>query len=372
MQIPAQLPELNVPLTSRTDLPPIQPVEAVPGVAELTQLLDPRLALSWAQPVLQNEESTALKNTQETLTPPPKPVNAAALLELDSLPQSDGTQWIGRWLSALTSSQQGEPVSWPVASSPLNVQPSTQAPELSIQWPTRPLLPAAQQAIGQMQGLFAALVQSPLFASQRLARHEVLGTVAPGQADPSLSGGSVQMPEQKPQNSSQVGRQEAHHLRHAPQQHRASSLQSEQLSPDAMGQERSQDPVYVQRVLDMAALEPDSEAARQAALCLTSGNMVWQGSLSSGLPAQIRREDAWRESPANPGQLDKGVTLTVETEFPRLGKLRVGARPWGGEQWISIALQGDVGAALQSELGSLQERLGEGKNMHIDMQDWTP
>jgi len=56
----------------------------------------------------------------------------------------------------------------------------------------------------------------------------------------------------------------------------------------------------------------------------------------NGLPAELRREDAWRENPTHPGQIEKGVALTLQTQLPHLGPIQVSARQWGDEFWIDI------------------------------------
>ena len=56
MFIPAQTPDLHQPLTQLLEAKPVAPVSAVPGIPEDAQHLDSRVALQWAQPVLQAEK----------------------------------------------------------------------------------------------------------------------------------------------------------------------------------------------------------------------------------------------------------------------------------------------------------------------------
>jgi hypothetical protein len=84
-------------------------------------------------------------------------------------------------------------------------------------------------------------------------------------------------------------------------------------------------------------LEPDSDAAEQAARMLTQGNMVWQAELVPGLPMRIVREDAWRNNPEQAGQLEKGAMLKVEITLPNLGELRILGSQWGQDISLHIS-----------------------------------
>ena len=61
MFIPSQTPDLQQPLTQRLETKPVQPVTAVAGVPEDAQNIDSRIALQWAQPVLQAEKGQAAR-----------------------------------------------------------------------------------------------------------------------------------------------------------------------------------------------------------------------------------------------------------------------------------------------------------------------
>jgi hypothetical protein len=87
----------------------------------------------------------------------------------------------------------------------------------------------------------------------------------------------------------------------------------------------------------VSALEPDSDAAEQAARMLTQGNMVWQAELVPGLPMRIVREDAWRNHPQQAGQLEKGAMLKVEITLPNLGALRIVGSQWGQDISLYIS-----------------------------------
>ena len=98
-----------------------------------------------------------------------------------------------------------------------------------------------------------------------------------------------------------------------------------------------QEPSTAQLTQWVSALEPDSDAAEQAARMLTQGNMVWQAELVPGLPMRIVREDAWRNNPEQAGQLEKGAMLKVEITLPNLGELRISGSQWGQDISLHIA-----------------------------------
>jgi len=98
-----------------------------------------------------------------------------------------------------------------------------------------------------------------------------------------------------------------------------------------------QEPSSAQLAQWVSALEPDSDAAEQAARMLTQGNMVWQAELVPGLPMRIVREDAWRNNPEQAGQLEKGAMLKVEITLPNLGELRILGSQWGQDISLHIS-----------------------------------
>jgi hypothetical protein len=98
-----------------------------------------------------------------------------------------------------------------------------------------------------------------------------------------------------------------------------------------------QEPSAAQLAQWVSALEPDSDAAEQAARMLTQGNMVWQAELVPGFPLRIVREDAWRNNPEQAGQLEKGAMLKVEITLPNLGELRILGSQWGQDISLHIS-----------------------------------
>ena len=97
-----------------------------------------------------------------------------------------------------------------------------------------------------------------------------------------------------------------------------------------------QEPSANQLTQWVSALEPDSDAAEQAARMLTQGNMVWQAELVPGLPMRIVREDAWRNNPNQADQIEKGATLKVEVTLPNLGTLRIVGSQWGQDISLQV------------------------------------
>ena len=103
----------------------------------------------------------------------------------------------------------------------------------------------------------------------------------------------------------------------------------------------------------VAALEPDSEPAQQAAHMLTQGQMMWQLDLAPGVPLRMVREDAWRNDAYKPSHLEKGAMLRVELNLPNLGRIRVVGSQWGSDLTIQIAHDAnskDEWAALAPDL----------------------
>jgi hypothetical protein len=98
-----------------------------------------------------------------------------------------------------------------------------------------------------------------------------------------------------------------------------------------------QEPSAAQLTQWVSALEPDSDAAQQAARMLTQGNMVWQADLVPGVPMRIVREDAWRNNPQQVGELEKGAMLKVELTLPHLGQLQIVGSQWGQDISLHIS-----------------------------------
>ena len=117
------------------------------------------------------------------------------------------------------------------------------------------------------------------------------------------------------------------------------------------------EPSIAQLTKWVAALEPDSEHAQQAAQMLTQGQMVWQAELAPGSPMRMVREDAWRNQANKPAQLEKGATLKVEVELPNLGRIRIVGSQWGSDLSLQIAHAANAQDQWSSLMPSLMEEL---------------
>jgi hypothetical protein len=316
MHIPAPAQDLHLPLTQRQEANPVLPVTAVPGVAEQAQSLDSRVALQWTQPVFQGDQGQAARSALAAPLPLPVPgfepqgadPDALSSGQLHPLLAQGLATWLGRVLG----------------------KPNAQTPPTGPAWPKAPLLadasttaaPTEPSVQARLSGLYRALAGSDVFAAQRLAEAWV-PVLAPTRRQAVLS----------------------------------SHGQEDAQQPLATPAEPSSAPQWAQWV---AALEPDSDAAQQAARMLTQGQMLWQTELAPGVPLRMVREDAWRNHPMHPGQLEKGATLRVEVDLPRLGRLRVVGSQWGSDLSLHIAhasdAQGDWAALTPELLQDLQAR----------------
>lgn len=320
MQIPSHLPDLNIPIIQRQDAAPVSPVVPVPGVPELAQALDSRAALRWAQPVFTSEQGQHIKNASESIVSPKSAPAVAVLLELDAhVSAGELPTQVGRWLSTLASRHQGQAAQWPAPSTLLEqtdanaVQPVTH--QGSVLYALQAASPIAQDVLNTMRQLYVALAQSLIFTASRLVGQPP--NSKPG-VEPNVNG---------QQNSTQL------------------------LSATAEGEAIKG---LAQR---LEALSPDSPDAQLAAQCLTTGAMLWSGQLVPGMPAEIKREDAWREATKSPGQLEKGVSVILETQLEHLGKLKIVAQQWGDERAVTMLVQPIQGEPLKAQVNEIQAQL---------------
>jgi hypothetical protein len=159
----------------------------------------------------------------------------------------------------------------------------------------------ASAVMGQLKNIFQAIAGSDVFAAQRLNEAWMPRKLEPKQS-PKLD-----------------------------------ALKSSEVEAFEQLAQPVQDPSTAQLTQWVSALEPDSDAAEQAARMLTQGNMVWQAELVPGLPMRIVREDAWRNNPEQAGQLEKGAMLKVEITLPNLGELRILGSQWGQDISLHIS-----------------------------------
>ncbi len=344
MFIPTPVQELHLPLTQKLEVGPVLPVTAVPGVAEEAQSLDSRVALQWTQPVFSGAEGQAGRSAltaplPQALLQSPKvavPGYEPQGADPDALKSGDVhpllAQGLSSWLSGVLAKSNGNANG--TSNFPNLVLPMAKASEQASE-NTAPKATSneasstnASAVMGQLKNIFQAIAGSDVFAAQRLNEAWMPRRLEPKQT-----------PKLDPLKSSEV---EAF----------------QQLTQPI------QDPSSAQLAQWVSALEPDSDAAEQAARMLTQGNMVWQAELLPGLPMRIVREDAWRNNPEQAGQLEKGAMLKVEITLPNLGQLHIVGSQWGQDISLHIShgkpdINGRVNwTALAPEL--LQELKAQG------------
>jgi hypothetical protein len=174
------------------------------------------------------------------------------------------------------------------------------------------------EAMVQLKTIYQVIASSDVFAAQRLNEawmpRRVVANATPALEEPSVS----------PQvRSSKLFKSEAS---------RSADFEVIQQLAQPL-----HEPSPSQLTQWVSALEPDSDAAEQAARMLTQGNMVWQAELVPGLPMRIVREDAWRNHPQQAGKLEKGAMLKVEITLPNLGALRIVGSQWGQDISLHIS-----------------------------------
>ena len=331
MFIPTPVQELHLPLTQKLEVGPVLPVTAVPGVAEEAQSLDSRVALQWTQPVFAGAEGQAgrsalvaplpeaLLKSAKTAIPGYEPQGA----DPDSLKSGDVhpllAQGLSSWLSGVLAKSSGNTdanaANLRLMMANASAMPKGNQAELNdvltntTSGSTAGAAKASAQAnlstpaevLSQLQKIYQAIAGSDVFAAQRLNEAWMPRKLEPKQA-PKLD-----------------------------------ALKSSEVEAFEQLAQPVQDPSTAQLTQWVSALEPDSDAAEQAARMLTQGNMVWLAELVPGLPMRIVREDAWRNNPEQAGQLEKGAMLKVEITLPNLGELRILGSQWGQDISLHIS-----------------------------------
>jgi hypothetical protein len=290
MQIPASPPDLSVPLIARRELQPVTPVTAVPGISELAEHLDPRVALQWAQPVFKGQLIDPTRSAiEEAIQPQPgKAANQSGstptISTQPSIEWSTATPGLQTLLTRAGTSV--IPQSWPTRSNTPDPSTSNANPGLGV--------------IKQLESTYQSLKSSNLFAAQHLAE-----TLLPK---------SGVVPESTPQL-----------LQHMQQW--------------------------------IACLDPESQTAQQAANMLMTGQMVWQGEIYPGNAVRMQREDAWKESPTHPGQIEKGASLVVDITLPHLGQLKICGYKWADQMDLAIQFTPSGKQALMDARSKLEAQL---------------
>jgi hypothetical protein len=293
MFIPTPVQELHLPLTQKLEVTPIAPVTAVPGVPEDAQSLDSRVALQWTQPVFAGSEGQAGRSALVAPLPP-------------SLLQS------------------------PKAAVP-GFQPQGADPDALKAGDVHPLL--AQGLSTWLSGVLTKTngninINSNINGNAAILIPFILNLADPTSAKP--KGNELKSP-----SSTDV----QNHLKNIYQFiTKSDAFAAQHLNQVWLSKrdESFQEPSSEQLTQWVSALEPDNDAAQQAARMLTQGNMVWQAELVPGVPMRIVREDAWRNNPQQTDQIEKGAMLKVEITLPNLGQLRILGSQWGQDISMQI------------------------------------
>jgi len=91
---------------------------------------------------------------------------------------------------------------------------------------------------------------------------------------------------------------------------------------------------------------------------LMTGEMVWQGEMLPGLFARVQRQDSWRENAPGSGRLEKGASLTLDIDLPRVGRVKIIGHQWGEQLDVTVRAPRQAQAGLKLAYPALQERLG--------------
>ena len=329
MFIPTPVQELHLPLTQKLEVGPVLPVTAVPGVAEEAQSLDSRVALQWTQPVFAGAEGQASRSAlvaplPEALLKSPKtavPGYQPQGADPDALKSGDVhpllAQGLSSWISGALakSSGNGNATNLSLLMANASAMPKGNQAELNdglttmtsgsaagaAKTSTQANLSTPAEVLSQLKIIYQAIAGSDVFAAQRLNEAWMPRKLEPKQT-PKLE-----------------------------------SLKNSEVEAFQQLAQPIQEPSAAQLAQWVSALEPDSDAAEQAARMLTQGNMVWQAELVPGLPMRIVREDAWRNNPDQAGQLEKGAMLKVEITLRNLGSLRIVGSQWGQDISLHIS-----------------------------------
>ena len=383
MFIPTPVQELHLPLTQKLEVGPVLPVTAVPGVAEEAQSLDSRVALQWTQPVFAGAEGqagrsaltaplpNALLQSPKTAVPGYEPQGA----DPDALKSGDVhpllAQGLSTWLSGVLAKSSGNAnaANLSLFMANASAMPTGNQSELNeastagtAKSTTQTNLSSPAEVLSQLKNIYQSIAGSDVFAAQRLNEAWMprkLGAkqtpkleaftagTAKSTTQTNLSSPAEVLSQLKNIYQSIAGSDvfAAQRLNEAWMPRKLEPKQTPKLEAFKNSEVEAfeklaqpiQEPSAAQLTQWVSALEPDSDAAEQAASMLTQGNMVWQAELVPGLPMRIVREDAWRNNPNQAGQLEKGAMLKVEITFPNLGELRILGSQWGQDISLQIS-----------------------------------
>lgn len=112
--------------------------------------------------------------------------------------------------------------------------------------------------------------------------------------------------------------------------------------------------------MPLLVASPHAEAGMRDALrLLMDGRLMWQGQFTEGVPMRFERSDAWRASRRSTGGMEKGSSIRITLELPKLGRLEVSGLGFGGQ--VSLRVQAEDGATstMVQALPKLQAKLRE-------------
>jgi hypothetical protein len=295
MQIPINPPDLQLGQAAQRERQAVIPVTAIPSVPEIAQTLAPHVALQWAQPVFSDQGADPTRSKVQTEVSP------------DPGSSAPGRVGIATKNEPATLMQWSEPGL--ILTQLLKQTQTSAAFNEPSPWPELPPAPEStdpaqalptNQATQAFQRLFTALASSDVFAAQQLASHWY-----------------------------GAKRDTA----------------------------RAQDPITDSRWVK--ALSPDHPAAQQATHMLMTGEMVWQGEMLPGLLARVHRQDSWRENAPGTGRLEKGASLTLDIDLPRIGRVKIVGHQWGEQLDVTVRAPRQAQAGLKNAYPELQQRLAE-------------
>jgi len=308
MQIPPQLPQIDVPV-NRAKTEPVVRVMPVVFSDVAAKFMDPSVILKVPVPVGQvpNQAQPVKPSTQhpgQLYVSPEQAIDDPELAHTLKLAAQLGRAESGphtlKWPQPVTANGQPMPRGQAVAQNP-------------------------QQALVALRD---ALASSPMLAVSQLAHKlapDVLKeTAAPGRAV---------------SNKSSNGRPE-------------SLLEKLRASDADLAHDRSLE--------DLSSQLPQagSQQVQDGLNLLMHGQLLWAGELLPGVQARIFREDAYAEDPDTPGgQLVKGSQISLEAQLPTLGHVTIRGLQVKDSVGLLVLPEKKAQGVLKNNLAELDNRL---------------
>ncbi len=308
MQIPPQLPQVEVPVT-RVKADPVVRVMPVVLSDVATKFTDPSVVLKVPVPVgqLSGPAQPVKSSTQhpgQLYVSPEQAIDDPELAHTLELAAQLGRAESGphtlKWPQPTLPNGQALPQGQPVAQNP-------------------------QQALVALRD---ALANSPMLAVSQLAHKlapDVLKeTAAPGRAVSAKSSG---------------GRPD-------------SVLEKLRASDADLAHDRSLE--------DLSRQMPQagSQQVQDGLNLLMHGQLLWAGELMPGIQVRLFREDAYAEDPDTPGgQLVKGSQISLEAQLPTLGQVTIRGLQVKDSVGLLVMPEKKAQTVLKNNLGDLDSRL---------------